>query len=181
MYWMKNACLVAPDEGGYISLGEETDPENILGQDNSETVKVTRERAKKMKHAWKRENRRAACDNKVLIESAVDAEVQRMIEANSSGQNTSEVKLPFPIHDSHSAVYMGGFAVCFRCGSTRSCDMKNNPLRGHCRGWCPKSAKAKLLSTLRGKHPAGSKQGWPDGSKNPCAQRLSASAFINTN
>ena len=95
-----------------------------------------------------------------------------MGKKNSYGTEKCEPKWPFQIHESHTAVYIGGYAVFLKCGSTRSCDIKSNTLRAQCRGWCPKATKAKILRTLEGKPPVANSELWPDGSKNPCVQQL---------
>ena len=130
-----------------------------------------------MKRAWARENKDASVENARAAEQAMHLTVENMLQANASGIAESQMTLPFPVHPSHTAVYVGGFAACLKCGSARSCDHKNNALRKACRGWCPRGTRATLARTLQGKHPNGQEGKWPDGSTSPEVFKLPAEAY----
>ena len=105
-----------------------------------------------------------------LINHCSDDDDLEIIPDDSVHEIPEMITIPFTIHNSHDAVYRGGFVGCTRCAALGSTATKNNILDQVCRGE-PKSewAVRRLGRLLNGRHPRPDQGGglWPNGDTDP--------------
>ena len=61
--------------------------------------------------------------------------------------------LPFQVHQSHKAFYVGGYATCMVCAATESCAAMDNRLPRPCLGVAPEGSLSRPRRLLKGRHP----------------------------
>ena len=146
-WWSEHACLDGETED-LVSLGSassESEPNEIM---------VSQEKRSVTRAQWAKARQRQKNVNKQTQRQAGKMCAQDFVAGVAQPQPGVRIHgVPFLVHRSHSAVYIGGYAACLRCGLKQSCGYKNAQLPHKCRGWMPAGTRSALKQLLDGKSP----------------------------
>ena len=155
-----------------VSLGASSNDE----EDTRTAQGVTLAKKRQVIQQWRKERNRVKKQNKSTRDEAICRRVQDILDSKSTPATVTSMSVPFKVHRSHRAFYIGGFALCVSCGCTQACGNKNHMLGKECRKRAPQGTLAVLRRTLSGKNPRGSEP-WSDGSICPELHRLPPMPF----
>ena len=158
-----------------VSLGDSAEESEQIPK-----ITIARGKAQITRQEWHRARRSARKQNKDAQAAATSKAIEDMVAGKYKVNSAVAKTVPFKIHRSHSAFYIGGFAFCASCAATEACGYSGHNLGKQCRKGAPSGSKAILKRMVSGQNPRGVKASWPDGSSQAMLERLSDNVFTDT-